>query len=323
MAFSFFGNYSKPGPGVSKDEPPKPAFFRFWSIIGRKWTKFIQLNWLFLLGVVVAVLLFAAINRITPLVAVCALPVILLFPWWGGLAYVTRNYAREEHAFVWADYRDAVKENFGKLLINGVVVYALSFVMVYAIQFYFALLMNNDGNWMYYIPLAFSVAIALIFLFAQYYIPLMVVTFDLKLRHVYKNAFIFAIVGLGRNLLLTLFLVVWIALHALAFYLTGWPLLLALLLFLLFDFSGISFLINFATYPLVEKMMIKPYYEKQAAEKEAKEAAKHPVLESEAAQEEPEEDEEDKPEYVFVNGKLVRRTRVDDDEDGQVFEDRT
>ena len=33
-------------------------------------------------------------------------------PLTAGICYVTRNWARDEHAFIWSDFRDAVKENW-------------------------------------------------------------------------------------------------------------------------------------------------------------------------------------------------------------------
>lgn len=53
---------------------------------------------------------------------------------------------------------------------------------------------------MFMIPLAVCCILSILMLFAQYYIPVMIVTFDLKLRHIYRNAFIFSIMGLLRNL---------------------------------------------------------------------------------------------------------------------------
>ncbi|WP_417077036.1 YesL family protein, partial [Hominenteromicrobium sp.] len=57
------------------------------------------------------------------------LPLILLSPFTCGLAYVTRNFAREEHAFVWSDFWDAVKNNWKPALLNGVIVY-LAYVIL-------------------------------------------------------------------------------------------------------------------------------------------------------------------------------------------------
>ena len=49
--------------------------------------------------------------------ALALIPCILITgPIQAGLAYVTRNWARDEHAFPWADFRDAVKDNWKQAL---------------------------------------------------------------------------------------------------------------------------------------------------------------------------------------------------------------
>ena len=42
-------------------------------------------------------------------------------PFTAGLSYVTRNWARDEHAFVWSDYKDAVKENWKPALATSAI----------------------------------------------------------------------------------------------------------------------------------------------------------------------------------------------------------
>ena len=68
--------------------------------------------------------------------------------------------------------------------------------------------------------------------------------------------------------------------------------------------------------------MIKPYYEKQNAAAEAKENQENLAMEEKKAEGEREEEEEKKPEYVFINGKLVKRSQIASDDEEQVFEDR-
>ena len=42
-------------------------------------------------------------------------------PWTAGVSYVTRNWARDEHAFLWSDMKDAMKENWkGSLVLSGI-----------------------------------------------------------------------------------------------------------------------------------------------------------------------------------------------------------
>ena len=38
-----------------------------------------------------------------------------------GVCYVTRNWARDEHAFVWSDFKDAVKENWKQSLVISLI----------------------------------------------------------------------------------------------------------------------------------------------------------------------------------------------------------
>lgn len=214
MAFlGLFGNYDKPGPGVDKDEPKKAAPVRFFEILWRKLSKLVQLNLTFMIPFIVVIALmvgvfllpiphflyatsFFGVLDLYILYAV-TLPLILLSPFTCGLAYVTRNFAREEHAFVWSDFWDAVKNNWKPALLNGVIVYLAYVILSFSIFFYST---RVSDNWMFMIPLAVCCILSILMLFAQYYIPVMIVTFDLKLRHIYRNAFIFSIMGLLRNL---------------------------------------------------------------------------------------------------------------------------
>ena len=74
---------------------------------------------------------------------------------------------------------------------------------------------------------------------------------------------IFAILGLGRNLLLTLLLGI---LFFLCYVTLVAPSVLSIIMplfavFLMFSYA--SFLVNFAAYPLVDKYMVQPYLKNQ------------------------------------------------------------
>ena len=71
-------------------------------------------------------------------------------------------------------------------------------------------------------PSVLCVFMALITLFMQFYIPLMIVTFDLKLIQIYKNALIFAFAGALKNLLL---LIIFAAMFVLSYLLLAIPML--------------------------------------------------------------------------------------------------
>ncbi len=250
----FFGNYDRPGPGVRKDAPPQKAIPRFFSIFQRKFFDLCKLNLLFCIPVAVIGALCFWLNSLFPYPAVDFLPVILLYPFLAGLTFVTRNYAREEHAFIFSDFKDAVKNNWASFLLDGILCYVVFLVMSISIPFYW----NAGGkNILYAVGAGLCVMISLLFVFSQYYVPVMLVTFNLKFSQVLKNSFIFAILGVGRNFMLTGLLLLLVFLLYLA-PVMGLTILLAILFALFLMFSYCSFLINFAVYPLIDKYMIKP-----------------------------------------------------------------
>lgn len=251
-------NYDRPGPGVRKDEKPKRAVPRFLTIVGRKFFDLIKLNLLFSIPAAVALVLTILLSSVTQLSFLAYLPVLLIAPFVAGLTIVTRNYAREEHAFIFWDFRDAVKHNWKAFLINGVVCYAFYFILSIAIHYYSEMSKTNN---FFLVAMVVCIGLAILFVFAQYYVPVMLVTFDLKLRQVYKNALIFAILGLWKNLLLTVLLALVIFLLYLG-QIMVLTIIISMLLVVLFLFAFCMLLINFTVYPLIDKMMIQPYQKK-------------------------------------------------------------
>lgn len=252
----FQNNYNRPGPGIYKNQPKKKPFFLFWEIYFRKFWKLVQLNLLFCIPVAVVFALMILLNFATNLAVVVNLPVVLIFPFIAGIAMVTRNYAREEHAFLFSDFKDAVRNNWAAFLVNGIISYAAYVVLSVSISYYMAQMKTNA---FFIVPFALCVGISLILVFAQYYIPVMMITFDLKLSQIYKNAVIFSILGLWRNLFLTVVLgVIFIAFYIL-FLLSPLTIIIGIALIILLLFSFIMYLINFTVYPLIHKMMITPY----------------------------------------------------------------
>ena len=57
-------------------------------------------------------------------------------PFTAGLSYVTRNWARDEHAFIWTDFKDAVKENWKQSLILSVITSILPLAAYVGWEFY-------------------------------------------------------------------------------------------------------------------------------------------------------------------------------------------
>lgn len=307
--FEFFNSYNKAGPGVDKDEPPKAAPIRFFEIYFRKFSKLVQANLIFCLPSLVTAILMGAIYLFVPHITLTLpgteatinittmylmmLPLILLMPFTAGLTVITRNFAREEHAFLWSDFWDTVKSNWKLFLANGFICYIVYFLLSFSIWYYY-----TTAN---YVPFWFCIVLALIFIIAQYYIPMMLITFDLKLGQVYKNALIFVLAGFGRNLLITAILAILVILIPFPNTTLGFTIFLALAVVWLFSF--VSYLINFTIYPVIDKYMIQPYQKRMATVPQGEKLADPFTAE-----------ELPKSEYVYHNGKLVKRSELEDSE---------
>jgi len=255
-------HYTKEGPGVPDEEEQRSAFVRFWQYFGRRFTSLIKLNLLFVIPVAAAItLLFVfstVINNEVLRNLMAFAPFILVAPFVAGLTYVTRNYARRDHAFIFSDFKDAVKENWKPFLIDGFICYVMFFVISIAMNYYGGQIANNK---LFYVPYILCILLTFIFVSSHFYIPVMIVTFDLKLRQIYKNALLFTVIGLWRNIFL--FVLLAAGVYGVSYLLTIleinlWVLLIVILLAIFILFSFVAFLINFTVYPLIDRLLIHP-----------------------------------------------------------------
>ena len=239
----FFGMFdqSKPGPGVSKDEPQKKAFFKFFELYGRKFWKLVIANLLYVL---------------------VSLPIVTQGLAQAGLTYITRNYAREKHAFIKADFFETIKKNWKQALIVGILELVIGAVMAFALYFYWMSAMTaEEFSFMSIIPVALSLFMVMMFVFTRYYLYLQMITFNMSLKQLIRNSVLFAMAGVKQNILITLVLVAIYALLIVLLFNFFWlaiPILLAMFIFFLPAFR--SFLIQFTIFPLVKKAIIDPYY---------------------------------------------------------------
>ncbi|MBE6767603.1 MAG: DUF624 domain-containing protein [Ruminococcaceae bacterium] len=254
MALPKFFNPAKEGPGVSKNAPQKKRFFLFWELYFRKFFKLIQANFIYILF---------------------SLPIVTVGLAEVGLTYITRNYAREKHAFIWGDFVDTIKKNWRQALPIGFI-NALA-MGVLAFDVYFYLNVETTSNITQVVMCAFAMLLFLVCAFMRYYIPLMIITFKLNWKQLYKNALIFSFVAIFRNLLITAVLAIFYIL-AIASYLSlaqgaFIPAVIMGAVYLLFFPAFRSFLIQFTIFPKVQELMINPYYRDHPNEDHAQKQA--------------------------------------------------
>lgn len=123
-------------------------------------------------------------------------------PMSAGYAYITRCFSREQHAWIWSDFKDKVIENFKQSAVVLIVDIAVLFLAVYSAFFYYmSYLSTLQHIWLVFCSLICMMMV--IYTMMHYYIYQIMVTFRCTLKQLYKNAFLLAIAKLPMNLLLT------------------------------------------------------------------------------------------------------------------------
>ena len=134
-------------------------------------------------------------------VAFTFLVIVLLYPFYSGVVKVVRDIARgDEDVKVCSTYFAAVKENLLRFSIHGVIVCAAALISYFAITFYVSIL---SVSWIMYAMLFFSIIIVLLVAYASFYLPLLTVTYDMKLRYIYKNSLLMSFGEFKNNLFAT------------------------------------------------------------------------------------------------------------------------
>ena len=198
---------------------------------------------------------------ITPLMlggmAALGLFLFVTFGWQNvGAAYVLRGLFRGEPVFIFSDFFYGIKKNWKQGLVVGMLDFVCSSVLVIDIYFFItsASTLAND------IMLGIMVGVALIYVFMRFYIYQLLITFDMKTVKILKNSLIFAILGIFRNLLGLVGIVILLAFHLL-FIMWLLPMGISIPLILPFIYvpAIVGFISVYAAYPVIDKYLITPY----------------------------------------------------------------
>ena len=111
-------------------------------------------------------------------------------PFTTGVAYVTRNWARDEHAFIWSDFIDAVKGNWKYGLLTGFITGLMPLLMYVCVTFYGEM---AGSNLLFMIPQVICIVVGSMWLCSLMYIYPQIVTYKLNYRNVVRNSLIMTI----------------------------------------------------------------------------------------------------------------------------------
>ena len=297
---------NKDGKGVYENEDRTPNLKFFFKLLWRKFSAILQLNLLMLIHIIpVVALIFvffmgektptitntafpalyginfigmtggaplldiSSINMgipvfspVTNVIIICVAVVwIITFGWQCvGSAYVLRGLFRGDPVFVFSDFFYGIKRNFKQGLIMGLIDVLIIGVLLVDLSFF-----ASNGGFMYYV----IIAIMFLYIIMRFYTYLMLITFELKITKIIKNALIFTALGIKRNLMAVLGIAVLMALN---FFLVIWlvpsGIALPLLLPMLYLMATLSFITTYAAYPVIDKYMIAPYVKEHSDKNE-------------------------------------------------------
>lgn len=169
-----------------------------------------------------------------------------------GITYILRNIVKGEMIFLWQDYIYAIKRNLRQGFLLGILDIALMLLLLYDVYFFYlnmATTWGVVGFWM-------SVCLILFYFLMRFYTYLQALTFELSIPKILKNSFIFSLLGIKRNLLALIGIVLTVFVNYAILQLLV-P--LGILLPFMITVMLCAFMAIYAAWPVVKKYMIDPY----------------------------------------------------------------
>lgn len=181
---------------------------------------------------------------------------VITFGWQKvGSIYVIRGLVRGDSVFVWSDFFYAIRKNWKQGLILGIIDCAVMFALAFDVFYFFTSPSSGLNNFMY----VMTIALIIIYIIFRFYTYLMAVTFDMKLTKIFKNAIIFVVLGIKRNIMALLGLAI-VTAFAVVLVIIFLPMGLGVTLVLPFVYylALCAFIYTYAAYPVIQKYMIDP-----------------------------------------------------------------
>jgi len=107
-----------------------------------------------------------------------------------GVSYVTRNWARDQHSFMFSDFKDAFAANWKQALPISCVSGLMPLLVYVCYSFYGDMASQSV---LYTVPQMLVVVLGVIWLLAQQLIYMLMVTYKLTFRQLVRNSFILSV----------------------------------------------------------------------------------------------------------------------------------
>ena len=215
--------YGKSGKGdYTPENLPTNRWQLFWEMLRVRLSALVRLNLMYVVPWLptMIVLMIGALSFLTSLnnmvdsgemIAVGELlggvvaPTLLLLvpcititgPFTSGVCYVTRNWARDEHAFIWSDFKDAVKENWKQSIVISFITSLVPLMLYVCWNFYGS--MANSNAFMV-VPQVLTMMIGLMWCLGVTYFHPLIVSYKLRLRDVMRNGLLLSVARLPMSI---------------------------------------------------------------------------------------------------------------------------
>lgn len=194
------------------------------------------------------------------------LALLVLFTWGYvncAVAVNMRNIVKCDPVFIFEDSKNAIKKNKRQALTVGIIDLLLCGLIAYDLILFY--INANTGDIMFSVFLGIGVVIALLYLMARMYIYPILVTFKLSTGKIFKNAFIFAMIGFKRNILAIIAIAAYLLIN---YFLLSVYMPIGIILPFIITAGLLVFTSMYAAWPNIQKIMIDPYYNEDGSPKE-------------------------------------------------------
>ena len=117
-------------------------------------------------------------------------------PFTAGLSYVTRNWARDEHAFIWTDFKDAVKANWKQALVLSSITAVMPLIVYLGWTFYGQM---AERSAVMFVPQILIVLVGILWAISITYMHPLAITYDLKMKDVIRNGILLGVARLPMS----------------------------------------------------------------------------------------------------------------------------
>lgn len=164
------------------------------------------------------------------------IPCILITgPSSAGSAYLMRNWARDQHAFLFSDFKDAFKSNWKQALGVSAMTCILP-IVVYTAMMYYSQLANS--NVLMFVPMVVVLSVALMWALMLPLLYSMMIGYEMSFKTLLKNSFLMAAAALPKMVLARVLTLIPVAALVVGLYMgNGIVLMVSVVYYLLIGFA--------------------------------------------------------------------------------------